>query len=44
MSNEQLAMSNGGKRSRLDELIQEYCPNLSALSVRQAGDRQEVGV
>ena len=27
MSNEQLAISNGGKRSRLDELIQKLCPN-----------------
>ena len=27
ISNEQLAMSNEGKQSRLDELIQEYCPD-----------------
>ena len=27
ISNEQLAMSNEGKQSRLDELIQQYCPD-----------------
>lgn len=27
MSNEQLAMSNERKQSKLDELIQQYCPN-----------------
>ena len=27
MSNEQVAMSNERKQSKLDELIQEHCPN-----------------
>ena len=38
MSNEQLAISNGGKRSRLDELMQELCPDLPA---GRQGERQE---
>lgn len=36
MSNEQVAMSNERKQSKLDELIQQYCPD--GVEYKKLGD------
>lgn len=36
MSNEQVAMSNERKQSKLDELIQQYCPD--GVEYKKVGD------
>ena len=36
MSNEQVAMSNERKQSKLDELIQQYCPD--GVKYKKVGD------